>query len=200
MPGRGELRDARALAGLVNQLLDTRAVPGNEQTPQRRAYTLNLTAHFTLEELTFSATAAGLVLDNTPSPAVLANLKLAAAVMERIRALVGGKSIVVHSGYRSVEVNRAVGGVLTSAHCYGLACDFVCPGFGTPREVALAILKSDIEYDQLILEYGWVHVGLAEEGSVFRREALTKRSPASPYESGITAFREIREEKRFIGS
>ncbi len=154
----------------------------------RKMHTMNLTVNFTLEDLTYSATAERLGLDNTPTAAVLANLRLVAAVMERIRALVGGKPIVVHSGYRSAQVNQAVGGVETSAHCRGLACDFVCPSFGTPIEVALAIFKSDIEYDQLILEYGWVHVGLAQEGSVFRREALTKRSPETPYESGITAF------------
>jgi zinc D-Ala-D-Ala carboxypeptidase len=156
--------------------------------PHTENVTLNLTLHFTFEELTYSATAARLGLDNTPTPAAVANLRLVAAIMEKIRLLVGGKPIVVHSGYRSVEVNRSVGGVETSAHCRGLACDFVCPIFGTPTEVALAILKSDIEYDQLILEYGWVHVGLAENGSVFRREALTKRSPGSAYKFGITAL------------
>ena len=84
-----------------------------------------------------------------------------------------------------LEVNQAVAGVMTSAHCHGLACDFVCPAFGTPAEVALTILKSDIEYDQLILEYGWVHVGLGEGGVLPRREALTKRSAWAAYESGI---------------
>jgi zinc D-Ala-D-Ala carboxypeptidase len=137
--------------------------------------------------MTFSEAAARLGLDNTPGPTVTANLKLVAAFMESIRTLLGGKSIVVHSGYRSVDVNQAVGGVGTSAHCRGLACDFVCPEFGTPGDVALAVLKSDLEYDQLILEYGWVHVGLAQEGLLFRREALTKRSPWAPYEAGIRA-------------
>jgi hypothetical protein len=148
---------------------------------------MNLTLHFTFEEMTFSETAARLGLDNTPGPTVTANLKLVTAFMESIRTLLGGKSMVVHSGYRSVEVNQAVGGVGTSAHCRGLACDFVCPEFGTPAEMALAVLKSDLEYDQLILECGWVHVGLAQEGSLFRREALTKRSPWAPYVAGIRA-------------
>jgi hypothetical protein len=107
--------------------------------------------------------------------------------MERIRTLLGDRPIIVHSGYRSAEVNHAVGGVATSAHCHGLACDFVCSAFGTPAEVALAILKSDLEYDQLILEYGWVHVGLAQEGLLSRQEVLTKRSPGAAYESGIRA-------------
>src|SRR5258708_32929704 len=94
------------------------------------------------------------------------NVGLVAAVMERIRTLLGDRPIVVHSGYRSADVNHAVGGVTTSAHCRGLACDFVCSAFGTPAEVALVILKSAIVYDQLILEYGCVHIGLAHEAVV----------------------------------
>jgi len=146
---------------------------------------MKITEHFTLEELSFSEAAARLGLDNTPMQAVITNLGLVAAVMEGIRTLLGDRPIVVHSGYRSAEVNQAVGGVATSAHCRGLACDFVCPAFGTPAEVALAILRFDIEYDQLILEYGWVHVGLAQQGLLSRREALTKRSPSAAYEPGI---------------
>ncbi len=148
---------------------------------------MKISEHFTLEEFSFSETAARLGLDNTPIAIVITNLDLVATVMERIRTLLGDRPIVVHSGYRSVAVNKAVGGVATSAHCHGLACDFVCPAFGTPAEVAQAILKSGIEYDQLILEYGWVHVGLAQEGLLFRREALTKRSPGAAYEFGIRA-------------
>jgi zinc D-Ala-D-Ala carboxypeptidase len=105
--------------------------------------------------------------------------------MEQARARLGNRSIIVHSGYRSPVVNQAISGVATSAHCRGLACDFVCPALGTPEEVALAILKSDLAYDQLILEYGWVHVALAEEGLAPRREALTKHAAGAAWESGI---------------
>ncbi len=85
---------------------------------------MKITEHFTLEELSFSEAAARLGLDNTPMQAVITNLGLVAAVMEGIRTLLGDRPIVVHSGYRSAEVNQAVGGVATSAHCRGLACDF----------------------------------------------------------------------------
>jgi hypothetical protein len=146
---------------------------------------MNISQHFTLEELCFSETAARRGLDNAPDPIVIANLGLVASVMERIRTLLGNGQIVVHCAYRAVKVNEAVGGVATSAHCHGLACDFVCPTFGTPEQVALAIVRSEIEFDQLILEYGWVHVGVAQLGSLSRREALTKRSPQAAYESGI---------------
>ncbi len=146
---------------------------------------MKISEHFTLEELSFSEAAARLGLDNTPGPTVISSLTLVAAVMEQVRARLRNRPIIVHSGYRAPAVNLAVGGVATSAHCRGLACDFVCPVFGTPGEVALAILHSNIAYDQLILEYGWVHVGLADEGLVARREALTKRAAGAAWESGI---------------
>lgn len=148
---------------------------------------LSLSQHFTLEEFTFSEAAARLGLNNTPNAGVIENLSRTAATMEGIRALLGGSPIDVHSGYRSPEVNRVVGGTATSAHCLGLACDFVCPAFGMPVEVARSVLSSVIEYDQLILEYGWVHVGLAQPGVSARRKALTKRSARAAYELGIRA-------------
>ena len=154
-------------------------------TIQWSADRLNLTSHFTLEEMTFSEIAAHLGVDNTPGPTAAANLRILAASMEEIRALLKNNPIVVHSAYRSIEVNTAVGGAATSAHCSGLACDFVCPAFGSAAEVAVAIAKSDVAYDQTILEYGWVHVGLASAGMTARREALTKRSPWATYELGI---------------
>jgi zinc D-Ala-D-Ala carboxypeptidase len=148
---------------------------------------MKISEHFTLEELTFSEAAACFGLDNTPSAIVVTNLGLVAEVMERIRTLLGDRPIIVQSGYRSTQVNHAVGGVTNSAHGFGLACDFVCPEFGTPYEVALAIIKSDTRFDQLILEYGWVHIGLAQRSWLSRQEALTKRSPGAAYECGIRA-------------
>jgi zinc D-Ala-D-Ala carboxypeptidase len=145
----------------------------------------HLSAHFTLEELIFSEAAARRSLDNTPNSVIITNLCRLATIMEAIRTLLNNNTIAVHSGYRSEALNKAVGGVATSAHCYGLACDFVCSKFGTPKDVALAVMKSDIEYDQLILEYGWVHVGLAQDGVPCRHEALTKDSRATPYKVGI---------------
>lgn len=148
---------------------------------------MNISEHFSSEELCFSEVASRLGLDNTPGPMVVTNLHLLTGVMERVRTLLANNPMFVHSAYRSPEVNKAVGGVETSAHCFGLACDFVCPAFGMPTEVAAAIYNSDIEYDQLILEYGWVHVGLARDGMLSRREALTKRSRFAAYEPGIQA-------------
>ena len=146
---------------------------------------MRLSEHFTLGELSFSEIAYRSGIDNYPGDEQISNLKRVADLMETIRTLLRSSPIVVHSGYRSPIVNRAVGGVETSAHCLGLACDFTCPSFGAPNVVANKIFESDIQYDQLILEYGWVHVSLSPEGDRPRRESLTKSSYKSPYESGI---------------
>lgn len=150
-----------------------------------RLLTMQLSDHFTLEDLTYSSMAARHDLANIPGEEATENLKRVAATLEKVRVLLMYNPIVIHSGYRSPEVNRLDGGVPTSAHCLGLACDFVCPGYGAPSGVALAIKRSDIAYDQLILEYGWVHLGLAELEKAPRYECLTKRSPSAPYEQGI---------------
>ena len=129
---------------------------------------MNLTPHFTLEEMTFSLEAIRKGLDNTPTPTILENLKMTAFNMEKVRELLG-KPIHVTSGFRSPAVNVAVGGTLKSHHCQGYAVDFVCTGFGTPLEICRAIMKSDIKYDQLIYEGTWVHLSFAPS---MRRENL----------------------------
>jgi hypothetical protein len=131
---------------------------------------MNLSEHFTLEELVASQLAARLRFDNRPGPDVLANLRRVAAVLEQVRALVGGP-VLVSSGYRSPVVNAAVGGAKGSAHLQGLAADINVPGL-TPRALAKLIRDSDIQFDQLICEGGaWVHIGLSAGAP--RREVLT---------------------------
>ncbi|MGE0497043.1 MAG: D-Ala-D-Ala carboxypeptidase family metallohydrolase [Ramlibacter sp.] len=124
---------------------------------------MNLTAHFTLAELTASAKARQLGLDNTPAPELLPRLILLAELLERIRATLG-VPVTVTSGYRCPRLNTAVGGVTSSDHTQGHAADIVAPGYGTPHAVAtlLAPLVSTLGIGQLILEgikgKQWVHV------------------------------------------
>lgn len=129
---------------------------------------MNLSEHFTLDEMTFSPEAIRKGLDNTPNATQLEALKTTAQGMEKVRALLG-KPIRVTSGFRSPAVNVAVGGNLKSHHCQGYAVDFICSGFGTPLEICKAIMKSDIKYDQLIYEGTWVHLSFAPS---MRRENL----------------------------
>jgi zinc D-Ala-D-Ala carboxypeptidase len=124
-----------------------------------------LTPHFTLEEFTDSQTAARKGLHNVPpmgSPE-RANLQRTAEIMEAVRDILGKKPVLISSGYRSPQVNAAVGGSKSSAHMSGLAADFSCPGFGTPREICkkLEPYMRELGVDQLIHEYDtWVHLGL----------------------------------------
>src|SRR3954454_10760995 len=93
-----------------------------------------LTPHFALEEFTASQTAVLHHLDNTPLAPHRANLQRLAEAMEEVRALFNA-SIHINSGYRSPAVNAAVGGVPTSDHSLGYACDFHVAGL-TDLEVA----------------------------------------------------------------
>lgn len=145
---------------------------------------MNLTPHFTLEELTFSDKAVRLGISNKPSIAELANLRRLAETLEQVRALVGGP-LDVTSGYRCLEVNRAIGSDDTSAHVKGLAADIRAKSM-TPRALALLIRESGIEYDQLIYEGAWVHIGLSYGKP--RREVLTavfKKGEKTRYPKGI---------------
>src|SRR3982074_2682290 len=94
-----------------------------------------LSAHFTLEELTITNTG----IANTANPTEKERLRSLAAFMEKVRTVLGNKSITVTSAFRNEAVNNAVGGVSNSAHRLGYACDFVCPSFGTPLDVGRAL-------------------------------------------------------------
>lgn len=122
-----------------------------------------MTPHFTLAELTRSARAQALGLDNTPHEDDLRRLQGTAEMLERIRSTLG-VPVVVTSAYRSRAVNQAVGGVTSSDHTRGQAADFVAPSYGKPYDIckALAPLVSVLGIGQLILEgvggKQWVHV------------------------------------------
>jgi uncharacterized protein YcbK (DUF882 family) len=133
---------------------------------------MNLSPHFTLDELTASQTAARKGLDNTPNATEVANLVRVAALLEEVRALVK-KPITVNSGFRSKQVNDAVGSRDTSQHRIGCAADIRVSGM-TPREVVEACIAANIGYDQIIEEFGsWTHISVPDSPSrPPRRQAL----------------------------
>ncbi len=111
---------------------------------------MQLTKHFDLFELTVTHTG----LANEPPYWMVERLRIVALGLERIRGLVGGP-IRVHSGYRSEQVNRAVGGVPTSAHRLGWAADVSFPGrtLGAAVERLRAAYPRELgAFDQLIVE------------------------------------------------
>ena len=118
---------------------------------------MNLTPHFTVDELT---TTDHREFDNTPNEAEMANLRRLAQFLEQVKEVLGGKPIMVNSAFRSKAVNDAVGSKDTSQHRLGCAADIRVPGM-TPDEVVRAIIKSGIGYDQVIREFDrWTHVSI----------------------------------------
>lgn len=132
--------------------------------------TTYLSTNFTLEEMTDSQTAARQGIDNQPDPASLERLKATAYGMELVRKELGNRPILISSGYRSAALNKAVGGAQGSQHLLGQAVDFTCPTFGTPAEIVRRLVDSDIQFDQVIVEFGrWVHISFSDRN---RRHAL----------------------------
>jgi hypothetical protein len=134
---------------------------------------MNLTPHFTLEELTASETAERNGWDNSPNDAELANLTRLADFLEQVKVVLGGKPIMINSAFRCKQVNDAVGSKDTSQHRIGCACDFRVPSM-TPDEVVKAIIASGIEYDQVIREFDrWTHISISNsESDKSRKQAL----------------------------
>jgi zinc D-Ala-D-Ala carboxypeptidase len=121
---------------------------------------MNLTPHFTLEELTASETAERNGWDNSPNDQELANLVRLAEFLEQVKEVLAGKPIIISSGLRTKKVNDAVGSKDTSQHRIGCAADFRVPGM-TPDQVVKAIVASGIEYDQVIREFDrWTHISI----------------------------------------
>ena len=154
---------------------------------------MNLSANFTLKELTKSDTATRLGLDNTPDEATIENLKaLCENVLQPVREHFG-KSVTVNSGYRSPESNAAVGGSKTSDHCKGMAADIEIDGVGNP-ELAQWIMDN-LTYSQLILEFyeqgkpssGWVHVSYNPEKLIKQELTAVKVAGKTTYLNGLQA-------------
>lgn len=141
---------------------------------------MNLSPHFTLEELTHSDTAVRLGIDNTPPAFVVENLRVTAAGLEEVRAgPLQGKPMRTLSGYRSEALERVLCAkdfaawcerrgrqadeeswqvyFLAKAHPFGWAVDWTCEAFGTPIVCVRAVAAYGIRFDQLIEEGTWAH-------------------------------------------
>jgi hypothetical protein len=129
---------------------------------------MKLTPNFYLAEFTKSNYATRHGIKNIPSPKVMQNLQVLANGLEQVRELLG-TPIAISSGYRCMELNRALGGSKNSAHMLGYAADFDSNAYGMPLDIVKAIINSEIEFDQLIEEGEWVHISFDPK---MRGEAL----------------------------
>jgi hypothetical protein len=144
---------------------------------------MNLTPHFTLEELTASETAERNGWDNSPNDQELANLTRLADFLEQVKVVLNGKPIMISSGLRTKKVNDAVGSRDTSQHRIGCAADFRVPGM-TPDQVVKAIVASGIGYDQVIREFDrWTHISVPNsvDTSPRRQALIIDKAGARPF-------------------
>ncbi len=147
---------------------------------------MNLTDHFSFEEFERSETATRKGLDNHIPDGLIPNAQRVAEALEVIRTYYNDRVIRVSSGYRSQEVNRAIGGSKTSAHCFAEAADFTIQGVDNIT-VCREIPDIVYDFDQVIYEFGptgWVHLGISK---TMRKQLLTaiKRGGKTVYLSGI---------------
>jgi hypothetical protein len=154
---------------------------------------MNLSANFSLKELTKSDTATRLGIDNTPNQETIDNLKmLCEKVLQPVREHFG-KSVTVNSGYRSPESNAAVGGSKTSDHCKGQAADIEIAG--VPNAELAQWIMNNLDYTQLILEFytqgipdsGWVHVSFDPKNLKKQELTAVKVAGKTQYLQGLQA-------------
>ena len=139
---------------------------------------MQLTDHFSLEDMTRSRDALRKGIDNTPSPDNVAELlRWCTTIGEPARALIE-VPLYVDSGFRCLVLNTLEGGDPKSAHMEGRAGDVKPIGMDL-REAFDKIRASDIPFDRIIIECNaWLHLAIAKEGEAPRR--LMETASGSP--------------------
>jgi hypothetical protein len=154
---------------------------------------MKLSEHLDLSEVIRSESAKRNGISNMPTEQHIANFKLLAdKIFEPIRAHFRCP-IHISSGYRSIELNRAVKGSLTSQHCQGEAIDIDMDGTpnGVTNKMVFDFIKNNLEFDQLIWEFGtnenpdWVHVSYESTGRQRKQVLKAIRS------NGSTQYKQI---------
>jgi hypothetical protein len=145
---------------------------------------MKLSEHLDLSEVTRSESAKRKGISNMPTEAHIANFKLLAEkIFEPIRNHFRCP-IIISSGYRSKELNAAIGGSLTSQHCQGEAIDIDMDGTpnGVTNRMVFDYIKDNLIFDQLIYEFGdannpdWVHVSYESTGKQRKQILRATRS------------------------
>jgi hypothetical protein len=142
---------------------------------------MQLSTNLSLAEVTRSETAKRRGISNMPTPEHIENFKkLAINIFQPIREHFG-KPILISSGYRSAELNKAISGSLSSQHCSGEAIDIDMDGTDITNAQIFNYIKDNLNFDQMIWEFGtdanpdWVHVSFAANRSQRKQILVAKK-------------------------
>jgi zinc D-Ala-D-Ala carboxypeptidase len=150
---------------------------------------MQLSKNFSLKEMIRSDYASRKGIDNTPSSLVVNNLMLLAdKVLQPIRDQFG--AVIINSGYRSPQLNVAIGGSKTSDHVLGLAADIEVPNLS--NYMLAKWCEQNLKFKQLILEFytpgdvdsGWVHISYGSKQQVL---TAVKENGKTIYKIGLVA-------------
>ena len=149
---------------------------------------MNLSKNLSLAEMISSESAKRNGIKNEPTAEHLDNMKkLATNVFQPIRDYFN-VPIHISSGYRSLALNKAIKGSLSSQHCSGEAMDIDMDGTSITNAKIFNYIKDNLVFDQLIWEFGtdknpdWVHVSYESKGKQ-RKQVLkvTKKNGKTAY-------------------
>jgi hypothetical protein len=148
---------------------------------------IKLTHNFHLDEFTISQEAERHGYKNEPNEKQIENLRLLCVkVIQPLREIINAP-IFINSGFRSFDVNAAVGGKFNSQHLEGKAADFIVPSM--ILVYVFNIVLQRLPFDQLIYEFGkWIHVSW--DGDKNRNEVLLSRKLY-----GKTVYENVKGEK-----
>lgn len=145
---------------------------------------MKLTENFWLREFTFSPTAIKNGIKNEPSDLVKKNLKnVCENVLQPLRDYLS-EPIDITSGYRSLELNKIIGGSKSSQHLHGQAVDFKCSDMAK----AFDYIVDNLEYDQIIWEFGdksqpdWIHVSYVSGSNRKNKMRAVRKGKSVVYE------------------
>jgi len=152
---------------------------------------MKLSKNLTLQECIKSGTAKRLGIDNTPKEKHVFSLKETANnIFQPVREFFN-TPIYVSSGYRSEELNKAIGGSSSSQHCKGEALDLDADVFGgVTNDQIFTYIKDHLDFDQLIWEFGneytpdWVHVsykGKHNRNNILKAEKINGKTVYSRF-------------------
>lgn len=156
---------------------------------------MKLSKNFSLKEFTRSSTASRLGIDNTPTDEHLENIKhVVNQICQPVRDHFN-KPVTITSGYRSPDLNAAVGGSTRSQHSKGEAVDLEI--FGIANKKVADWIVDNCEFDQVILEFynpaeginsGWVHASLKREGGNRRMKLIAYKDGVSTRYESVDSF------------